>query len=444
MMRAALRSRRVGPVLVVGLAATSVPSPGAGQTFTVWDAVDAALASHPGVAAAAARVTAAEEQGDAARAAWLPGATVTASLLRFAEPMLVAPLHSFDVTEISFDPALLQGRMDARYTVFDGGARSSRIRAADAMHEASGFALDGMETQIIEETLAGYVGVLAARTVMEASEAQVAALEEEQARARRELDAGTAAEVDVLRASATLQEARAEAVRAAASLDLAERTLARLMSVDASLVSQAELVDLAARDDAAGGDVERSSEVQRATRAVTAAEARLAEERGGRFPSLEATAGVLEYGTAFGDYSFEWQAGLQLSWPVFTGGARSAQRRRAAAELTAAERDLEATRLRVAQAADAARTSVLEAAARAEALELAVAQWQEVARIEALALETGSGVQGDLLRAQAGLFLARAGHATARYDAILARARLARAEGRLDGGWMIESLEARP
>jgi outer membrane protein TolC len=117
--------------------------------------------------------------------------------------------------------------------------------------------------------------------------------------------------------------------------------------------------------------------------------------------------------------------------------------RRAAADLAAAESDLEATRLRVAQAIDAAQTSVVEAAARAEALELAVTQWEEVARIEALALAAGSGVQRDLLRAQAGLFQARAGHAAARYDVIVALARLARAEGTLDRVWLTESLETR-
>jgi outer membrane protein TolC len=52
-------------------------------------------------------------------------------------------------------------------------------------------------------------------------------------------------------------------------------------------------------------------------------------------------------------------------------------------------------------------------------------------------------VQRDLLRAQAGLFQARAGHAAARYDAIVARARLARAEGGLDRTWVTESLETR-
>jgi len=109
----------------------------------------------------------------------------------------------------------------------------------------------------------------------------------------------------------------------------------------------------------------------------------------------------------------------------------------------AARGDLDAARLQAAQAIDQASTAVVEADAKADALASAVSQWEEVARIEALALSTGSGVQADLLRAQAGLFQARAGFARATYDAVGARVRLARAEGVLDRAWINESLETR-
>lgn len=420
-------------------AADLAPTP---QTLTPTEAVEAALESHPAVSAAAARVTAAEEAGDAARAARLPGAALTASLTRFEEPMIVAPFHSLDLSSPPrFDRSLVQSRLGMQYTLFDGGVRSARIRSADAVHDATGFSLEETEMQIVEETLSAYVGVLAARALLVASGAQVEALEEEHARASRELAAGTTAELEVLRAAASLQEARAEAASAVARLGLAERALARLMGADPVRISADALVDVGVGAPAAGADAEASPRVLEASRAVDVARARLAEERGGRFPTIEAGAGLLDYGTLTGEHVFEWQAGVQVSWPLFTGGARSAAVRRAAADVVAAQSQLETARLGVAQAVDAARTAVVEAEGRAEALELAVAQWEEVARIEALALDAGSGVQRDLLRAQAGLFQARAGHAAARYDAVVAHARLARAEGRLDPTWVTEALQ---
>ena len=416
------------------------------QTLTLAEAVDAALAAHPSLAAAQARVEAAGGAGDAARAARLPGASVDATLTRFQEPMVVAPFHSLDFGDPpTFDRSLVQGRLGLAYTLFDGGERSSRIRGADATYEATRFGRAATEMSVIEETAAAYVGVLSAEALLEAAVAQVESLEEEADRAQRRFDAGTAAELEVLRARATLQEARAQLASAEARVGLSVRALARLMGVDAAAVSPAALADVSA---SATPDASRAEEgatspiVLQADRAALAAEARLSQERAGRLPTVQAGAGLLDFGTLDGAHVAEWQAGLQVSWPLFTGGARSASVRRAQAELTAARSDLDAARLQVAQAVDAAETAVVEADARAEALELAVVQWEEVARIEALALEAGSGVQGDLLRAEAGLFQARAGHARARYDAVLSRIRLARADGTLDRTWMDEALEA--
>lgn len=429
------------------LAALTLPGVASAQSLTLTDAVGAALAAHPSVAAATARVEAAQGAGDAARAARLPGASIEGTLTRFQEPMIVAPFHSLDFSSPpTFDRTLVQGRLAMAYTLFDGGGRSARIRGADAMEDASGYGLSATEMTVIEETASAYVGVLSAQAALDASDAQVGALQEEADRAQRQLDAGTAPELEVLRARASLQQARAQQASAQARIGLAVRALARQMSVDPSTLAPATLSDVSASQGAAlstGPEgVSTSPVVLRADRAALAAQARVSEERAGRLPTVQAGAGVLDYGTLTNEHVLEWQAGLQVSWPLFTGGARSASVRRAEAELAAARSDLEATRLQVAQAIDAAETAVVEADARAEALELAVTQWEEVARIEALALEAGSGVQADRLRAEAGLYQARAGYAQARYDAVLSRIRLARAAGTLDLNWMDEALES--
>jgi outer membrane protein TolC len=438
--------------LSLGLASTAVtaalvalPHPALAQSLTLTDAVDAALASHPSVSAAQSRVGAADGAGDVARAARLPGASVQGTLTRFQEPMIVAPLHGFDLTNVpSFDRTLVQGQLTLGYTIFDGGARSSRIRGADAMVDASRYGLSAAEMAVIDETATAYVGVLAARAVLEAARAQVDALTEEADRAQRAYDAGTAAEVEVLRARATLQEARAQHASAEARTDLSVRALARLMGTDAGVIDAGALADVTAGE-TASDDLDRGAAaspiVLQADRAVRVAEATLTGERAGSLPTVQAGAGILDFGTLDGGHTAEWQAGLQVSWRLFSGGSQAASVRRAQAELAAAQSDLDAARLQVAQAVDAAQTAVVEADARAEALQLGVEQWEEVARIEALALDAGSGVQADLLRAQAGLFQARAGHAQARYDAVLSRIRLARAEGTLDRAWMDEALE---
>jgi outer membrane protein len=429
--------------LWVALALCS-PSTATAQTLTLVEAIDSASSSHPAIAAADARVSAAGDAGDAARAAWLPGAAISGTLTRFQEPMVVAPFHSLNLTNPpEFDRTLVQGRLAMDYTLFDGGARSARIAAADALEEGTESGRDATRMRVLEETTSAYVGLRTARAVLDAATAQVQALDEERSRAQQQLDVGSAARVEVLRASATLQEARAEEASARSRVTLAERTLARLMNVDPASLAGRELADVAPGPTSIRGDASSSPAVAQADRSVTAAQARLSEQKAGRLPSVQAAAGVLDFGTLDNSHTVEWQAGLQVSWPIFTGGARSASVRRARADVAAARSDLAAAQLQVDQAIDQSSTAVVEADAKAEALASAVSQWEEVARIEALALGTGSGVQADLLRAQAGLYQARAGYARARSDAVLARVQLARAEGVLDRRWINESLETR-
>ena len=140
----------------------------------------------------------------------------------------------------------MQGRLALAYTLFDGGERSSRVRGADAMYEASRFGRSSTQMSVIDETATAYVGVLSAEAVFDAASAQVDALEEEADRAQRRFDAGTAAELEVLRARATLQEALAQLASTDARLALSVRALARLMGVDATAISPAAMSDVTA------------------------------------------------------------------------------------------------------------------------------------------------------------------------------------------------------
>ena len=438
-----MKGRTFVPALVCAvLTVAATPAAVAAQQLTLADAVAAALEGHPALAAAAARAEAIDGSADAARASRLPSLSATATLVRFEEPMVVAPLHSFDPQNPPrFEDALLQGQLGAEYAVLDL-ARPARIRAADALVEAAHLERTATEQDVIERTISAYLTVLSSRALLDAAEAQAEALEAERTRVKQNVGAGTAPEVDLLRASATLQQAVAERASAAAMVGLAERRLARVATLPNDRVRGAALADVAAERSAEPIVAASSPRIARAERSVTAAEAGLAQERAGRLPRLSASASLQEFGTPEGASAWEWQAGLRFSWPVFSGGATRAQIRRAEAELDAARAERAATALTIADELDAARTALAEAEARHVALRTAVAQWEEVARIARLALDAGSGVQRDLLEAEAGLFRARAGEAEARYDAVLALVAEARALGTLDTAWIRTTLEA--
>jgi len=416
--------------------------------LTLVGAVEAALGADPGLAAGRARLDGAEADVARARAGRLPSLQVEGTLTRFQEPMVVRPLHSFDPSRPpAFDETLVQGAARLRYTVFDGGATGSRIRAAASGTTAADAGVEARLMETMERATEAYLAILSARAQEDAAIRRLQALQAEGDRARRRVDTGSAAEVEALRASAALEEARADAASARTRTELAERSLAREMGVEPADVVGRPLADpeLAPGPEAPAAGVPaveaRHPALVRAAEAQRAAEARLGEQRAGRLPRLELMAGLLDYGAAGGGHVAEWQAGIAVSWPLFTGGARSAAIRRAEADVSAAREERAVADRAVDAAVDAARAAVQEADARAQALGASVAQWEEVARIEALALDTGAGVQSDLLAAEASLFRARAGLARARYDRVLARVRLARARGLLDRGWLDRALE---
>ena len=247
----------------------------------------------------------------------------------------------------------------------------------------------------------------------------------------------------MLRAQASLQDARVEETSALRRAGLAERALARTMGGTPAGLEGVTFADVVPRPGVLIGGTRTNPAVEAARQAIRGAEAQLRGERAGRMPRLDLRAALQDFGTVSGGHVTEWQTGIRLSWPVFTGGSRAASIRRADTELRVAESEMATILLAVDAEADAAESRVLEADERAAALESSIAQWEEVACIEALALEAGAGVQSDLLRAQAGLFRARTGHAQASYEAVLARIDLGRAQGVLSREWLNRSLEMR-
>jgi outer membrane protein len=413
--------------------------------------VESALVSHPALASAAAREVAAWAGVGEARAALLPSVTATAVATRYEQPMVVAPLHGFDPRfPPAFHETLYQGHAGLDYTVFDGGARGARIRGARAGAEAESEAALGARDAVIVEAVSSYLAVLTLRAVRGAHERRVGALEAEVTRAALLHDEGRAARVAVLRAEAALSQARADRETADQRVQLAARRLARVAGWPEAELDPGSLVELAPSD---AGIPERAAVLGRAleahprlrvvTRRAEAAHAGLEATRSVFLPRLALAGRYSAYGSPATSLEPEWHVGLQASYPVFSGGARSRAVERAAAEAAAARAEVSVAARQVEDDVDAALLAWRTARARAEALEAAVRQTAEVARIEALALEAGAGVQTDFLRAEAELLQARAGLADARHGVLEARLRLAQVTGELTEAWVGFLEEAR-
>jgi outer membrane protein TolC len=196
----------------------------------------------------------------------------------------------------------------------------------------------------------------------------------------------------------------------------------------------------AAVDSAAVASPELAAARARAARAA----ADLGVARSSRWPRLDAAGQYAGWADDEGHDALEWNVGLQAVQPLWTGGALARGVDRAAAESRGAGEALRLTTIQVEHDVDQALARLEQARARTRSLDRAVARFEEVVRIERLALDAGAGTQTDYLRAEADLLGARADRVEARHGEIAARAELGRIMGGLDAAWIERTLEERP
>ena len=417
--------------------------------LTLFDAVSMALQHHPAIGEARAQTEAASGTTAQSKAARLPFLSAQASLARYQEPSLISPLHSFDPATVpDFDRNLSRGNLTLSYTLYDGGGRGARIGRAESGEAMAAAGETATQMDITARVTGAFLDLLTTEELLQASEAQMDALTAEEERVQAFLAEGKAARVDLLRVQAALSRSEATAISLRSNLDVARGRLARLTGLPSEDLRGRRLMPVYFTSDRTNS---RSVALEKATDAspelafarhqLTGASAGVREAKANWFPQLQAAGSYFEYGALGEGHTFEWQGSVQLSYPLFTGGARKGGMERANAQERQASEALRRTELAVEEGVEEALAALVEARAVSGALERGVTQAEEVARIEALALEVGSGVQTDFLTAQAELFQSRAALAQARHGEVLAGIQLVRTTGELDLDWLRDNME---
>lgn len=423
--------------------------------LTLSTAVERALGRYPAVTAARARVDEAAAATAETRTSHGPMVKLGASALQYDDPMITSPIHSFSPADFPpFSETIVQGSLNFTYTLLDSGAQRQRSRQAGAQGAAAGAALSTTEQAIAARVAIAFTSAIARGEILAAQEDRVAALTLELDRARQLFSAGRAAEVETLRAEAALAAADAESSRAATALDSAERDLARLLSASpeetrVGLLAPCAAPALAPPDAAARAALQQRAvaggpAVEQARQQVAAAEAARALARTAYFPKLDVVGAVQQFREGGSDFATDWNAGLQLVVPLWDGGQTGRRVARAGAQRATAAALLAQVELDAREAVDRALAALADAVARGGALARAADRLAEVARVQKLLLEVGSGTQVDYLTAEAELAATRANATEARTTALLSRVELARLTGELTPDWFRRNLEAAP
>ena len=305
--------------------------------------------------------------------------------------------------------------------------------------------LEVAEQDLIVRLSQAYFDVLAAQDALTTSKANKAAIAEQLASAKRNFEVGTATITDAREAQARFDLASAQEI--AADNDLRTKRIAldqlvgRTGVMPNGLLTPVALPATNPTDSEAWVTQADASHpvVRKARVGLDVAKLDIERARAAEMPTLDAV-GTIAASRAAGSSlavagargtTHTNSLGLQLNWPLYSGGSMDNRIKETLVLETKARNDLEAARRTVAQATRQAFFGVQSGLAQVKALEAAEASTKLALEATQLGYKVGVRVNLDVLNSQTQLFQTQRDLAKARYDVIVGGLKLKQASGQL-------------
>ncbi|NUA27139.1 TolC family outer membrane protein [Cupriavidus basilensis] len=301
------------------------------------------------------------------------------------------------------------------------------------------------QSDLILRTSQAYFDLLTARDSVTVAKAQLKAVEQQRVLAKRRYEVGEATITDVYEAQSRHDLGRSQLVQALneqeARLAELERVAGPLPDPPAGLKADVNLPSPEPMD--VGSWMHNARENNPAVRtqraAVEVAEKEVSKNRAAHLPTLDLTAG---YGNNYTSGSMTSPAdienrvrsgtiGLQLTIPIYQGGAVNSRVNEAISNRYKSRAELEAARRQAATLARQAYGGVTSGLSQVQALTSAVMSSLDSVNANKIGYRIGTRVNIDVLNAEQQLFSAQRDLAKARYDTILQGLRLKAAAGAL-------------
>jgi outer membrane protein TolC len=446
--------------ILVALVVTFPLLASAGETLTLDAALAEAERASPDLSASRARLEQARAKVARVRAGYLPQLTAAGSYTRNSEqaelqlpvgftvretgaPTSGAGLPGTPTTHAVVPTQVLESTLQARDQL---GAQLEltqailapplwfAMEAAGASARAAAATTEAARRELRFGVAQAYYASAAAQQLVAIQERQLAVARAHEQDAGLQVSAGVQPRIALLRAGIESGRAEQDVVRVKSALEAAKSALAALLgrgdATDFALVqppAPALPADLSSLEDEA---VRHRPEILAAGAATDAAAAsrRLATAR--FFPSVGAF-GQARWSNVAGFTGKEesWAAGLAVSWTLFDGGAREAERREAGARVAEAEATRVSETIRARDEVRRARLDLASARANRAKAEHQVTLARENQRLVEVAFRAGQSTSLEATDANAALSTAELTEVNERLNADLAALRLLRAAG---------------
>jgi len=409
-------------------------TPGDAVHLSLEAAIRRALDRNPGLRAVAEQAHAADRAAAASFREHFGEVDAVAAMSRYQDAQILRPISkellAGGLDALPFARSQLHYGLTFELPLFVGGRLLAGSHMARLEADEADALLEGTRWQVRANVTTLYAAGQGLSAATQAYRDQVVSLEQTQARVQLMVREGKRPQVDLLKATDAVEEARAELADAEADRARVRAFLLALLDYPADRAL--ELESLPDRLPALPVDsADWNGLIQRAA-PVAAAELRVQQAESGKhlaraefLPRVSVRGSLVGHaGSGVSGDLGTWELTVAAAIPVFTGGRRVAAYQRAAAAERAAELALQQTRLQ--QQAEL-RGEVARLRAIDEEVEAArrrVAAADEAARIESVRYDNGAGTIEDLLRARTRASAARAFLAKTKGDGLGSAARI--------------------
>ena len=417
--------------------------PGPGRVLTLAQATEQAAQSQPLLRQARAQTSAAFARADQARAPLLPQITGTANYSRStanfaARPGALPTNQTTSGARSSFDTFdYWNFGLNASQVIYEFGQTRGRWRAAEASAEGQAQTERATRQDTVLSVRTAFFRARAERALVSVAKDTLDNQDRHLKQIQGFVELGARPAIDLAQSRTEVANAKVSVITAENAYATAKAQLNQAMGIAAPLdyeVAPDTLAPVEGEDQPTDALVQIAltsrPELVAAKKQIQAQEQLLRSARGNYAPTLSASTGVTDAGRSLDNLTWNWNAGVQITWPLFQGLAVPAQVREAEANIAVAkaQRDGEEQQLRL--EVEQARLAVRAAKASILAVEEAVQNARERLRLAEGRYQTGVGNAIELGDAQNAKSTSEGERVRADYDLATARAQLLRALGR--------------
>lgn len=409
-------------VMVAGSAGAAMAAP---PVLTLEQALGNARQNQPQLLQARASVQAAQARTQSSRASLLPQVSLGAGYNTGSGRENLGLVGDSNLS------------LRANQLIYDFGQRGSRYEASQAQFAAQQQSERETQQQVSLNVRTAFFATQASKVLVKVNEEALANQQRHLRQATQFVNAGTRPPIDVVQERANVANARRQLIKAQNDYTTGKARLNQAMGVESGLDFEVvsdwmpEVAGEAQPLEALLEEAEANRpEIARLNQQVRAQELSLKAQQNAGSPSLTGSAGLGDSGLLLGRPGTSWQAGISLSWPLYSGGAIRAG-------ISEAEANLDGIRAQVATLRQQVRFELTEAklAIASQKAAIRAAQESVSSAAERLKLAEGRYAAGvgniiELTDAQLALTTARSQVVQEEVRLAVARAQLLKALGR--------------